>query len=471
MSGEHSIFGTTLRERMRVAVADERLQVSLANATDLFATRKAGAYAQLDDAEAVRTSARSAKHGILARLPEILERLADNLERNGVTVHWATSGDDANRIITGIAESVGARKVVKSKSMATEETRLNDALEAAGCEVTETDLGEWIIQVAHETPSHIIVPAIHKDRRQIADALEKVAGGDLSDVPEELAAFARSRLRQKFLEADMGVSGVNFGVAETGSLVLVTNEGNGRLCTSVPPVHVAVMGMERVVETWTELDVMLSLLPRAATGQSLTTYTSVITGPRRPGEADGPDQVHVVILDNGRSDVLGTEMTEMLACIRCGACLNACPVYRQSGGHAYGWVYSGPMGAVLTPLLLDAPEAEEVAQASSLCGACWQACPVGIPLQDLLLALRRRSSTAHTSRGLQTVWSTWAATWSRPRTYRASLKAGAMAGRMLGEGRVLDKVPGPSRRWTATRTAPVPARRTFRDLWADGIEP
>jgi L-lactate dehydrogenase complex protein LldF len=340
--------------------------------------------------------------------------------------------------------------------MASEETGLNAALEAAGCEVTETDLGEWIIQVARETPSHIIVPAIHRDRHQIAEVLSRVAGGDLSSVPEELAAFARERLRRKFLEAELGVSGVNFGIAETGTCVLVTNEGNGRLVTSVPRVHVAIMGMERVLDSWAQLDLFLALLPRAATGQAITTYTSFLTGPRRAGEVDGPEEFHLVILDNGRSEILGSEFEEMLACIRCGACLNVCPVYRQVGGHAYGWVYSGPMGAVLTPLLLRAEGAEEVSQASSLCGACWQACPVGIPLQDLLLALRRGRRPGAVERA---AWAAWAAAWSRPAVYRASLRAGRMAGALAGVG---------LRRWTADRDLPAVPARTFRELWESG---
>ena len=459
------IFGTTLRDRTSDKVADERLGRTLGKATDQFADRKTAAYAQFADPDAVRASARAAKRAVLERLPEILAQLADRLADNGVHVHWARDDAEARRFVREIVEDAGGRRVVKSKSMLTEEIGLNAELEAAGIEVTETDLGEWIIQLAKETPSHIIVPAIHKDRGQIRDTLQRVADGDLSDVPEELAAFARRELRQRFLEADVGISGVNFGIAETGSLLLVTNEGNGRMVTSLPRTHVAVMGMERVVETWDQLDVMLALLPRAATGQPITTYISTITGPRRADELDGPDDVHVVIVDNGRSDVLGTEYTEMLACIRCGACLNACPVYRQTGGHAYGWVYPGPMGAVLTPLLLDSPEAGEVANASSLCGACWDACPVGIPLQDLLLSLRR-DHAADASANERLAWTAWASAWSRPWTYRASLRLGSMGARMIDPSRI----PGPAQQWALGREVPQPARRSFRDLWQEGID-
>jgi L-lactate dehydrogenase complex protein LldF len=466
MSRDLPIFGTTLRERTAAAVADHRLGRTLANATDQFAERKAAAYAQFVDVEAVRAAARAAKRDVLDNLDRILGRLADELEAAGVVVHWARDDVEARTFVRRIVEDVGGHRVVKSKSMLSEEIGLNDELESAGIEVTETDLGEWIIQLARETPSHIIVPAIHKDRGQIRDTLQRVSDGDLSDIPEELAAFARTQLRRRFLEADVGISGVNFGVADTGSLVLVTNEGNGRMVTSLPPVHVALLGMERVVASWDQLDVMLALLPRAATGQPITTYTSIVNGPRRADELDGPQQVHVVIVDNGRSDILGTEYTEMLACIRCGACLNACPVYRQTGGHAYGWVYPGPMGAVLTPLLLQAEEAGEVANASSLCGACWDACPVGIPLQDMLLSLRRHAAE-DASLAERASWSAWAAAWSRPWTYRASLKLGSMGARMVDPG----KVPGPPQTWSLGREVPSPSRRSFRDLWRDGIEP
>ncbi len=288
-----------------------------------------------------------------------------------------------------------------------------------------------------------------------------MSAGRLGDAPDALVAFARNTLRERFLAADLGVSGVNFAVTETGTLVIVTNEGNGRLTTSVPPVHVALLGMERVVESWDQLDLMLALLTRAATGQAISTYVSAITGPRRD-ELHGPEQLHVVIVDNGRSAMLGTEFSEMLACVRCGACLNACPVYQVTGGHAYGWVYPGPMGAVLTPLLLQAEAAGEVPNASSLCGACWKACPVGIPLQDMLLALRRRHA-GHASTFERLTWKAWAAAWSRPATYRASLRLGSMASRLIGPRRV----PGPPQRWATGREVPDLPRRSFRDRWKD----
>lgn len=455
-----------LRDRTVDAILDERLGRALVNATDTFEQRRDVAFGAMAEPDAVKQLARAIRADVLSRLPELLGRFADKVLVAGGHVHWARDAADARAYVQSVAQRHNVRKIVKGKSMLSEEIELNAALEADGIEVTETDLGEWIIQIANETPSHIIVPAIHRDRGQIRDALRRVADGDLSDVPEELAAFAREKLRAKFLDADMGITGVNFGVASTGSMVLVTNEGNGRLTSSVPKVHVALMGMERVVADWDQLDVLLSLLPRSATGQAVTTYVSAITGPRRAEERDGPDEFHVVIVDNGRSDVAASEFAEMLNCIRCGACLNVCPVYRQVGGHAYGWVYSGPMGAVLTPLFAheEHATANELANASSLCGACWEACPVGIPLQDLLLAQRRRN--AHDARpSEQSAWSAWAQTWSRTGTYWASLRVGSTVQRLLGAR--VSRLPG-AKNWATGRTLPPPAKESFRDGWRKG---
>lgn len=453
----------SLRKRTAAAVDDARLRSNLDRATSALGSRKSDAYGQFADPERLRAAARSAKADVLARLPELLGKLADRLDEVGATVHWASSDTEACAVVRRIASENGVRKVVKSKSMLTEEIGLNEVLESDGIQVTETDLGEWIIQLAEEAPSHIIVPAIHQDRGQVRTSLERASTSPLSDEPEELAAFARKTLRSRFLEADMGISGVNFAIAESGTLILVTNEGNGRMATSVPPIHVAVLGMERIVESWDQLDLFLALLTRAATGQNITTYVSAITGPRRPEEGDGPEQLHVVIVDNGRSDILGTEYTEMLACVRCGACLNACPVYRVTGGHAYGWVYPGPMGAVLTPLLHQSDGAGELANASSLCGACWEACPVGIPLQDMLLALRRDRVADEAGFGENFSWKVWTATWSRPRAYRASLRVGAVLSRMIDPA----WVPGAGRRWAIGRDVPALSRPTFRELWKE----
>ncbi len=458
--------GTTLRQRTSAAVEDTRLRQSLARAVGRFAHHRDRALDLLDDPTALRLAARRIPHDVLERLPELLARFADEVVAAGGHVHWAADAADANAYVVGVARRIGARTVVKGKSMATEETGLNSALQEAGVRPVETDLGEWIIQLAGHTPSHIIAPAVHLDRYQVRDILQPLSPEPLATEPERLAAFARRYLRAEFLAADLGVSGANFGVAETGSIVLVENEGNGRMCTTLPRVHVAMMGMERVVADWAQLDVMINLLARSGTGQHLSTYTNIITGPRRPGEGDGPDEFHVVILDNGRSAVLGSEAQEILACIRCGACLNVCPVYRQIGGHAYGWVYSGPVGAVLTPLLArDAypKEAAELGSASTLCGACMDACPVSIPLQDLLLASRRRKAdTAGT--GERAGWRAWAATWRRPLAYRASMKAAAR-GRSLT--RFAAMAPG-LERWTEGRAPLVPAGRTFTERWHAG---
>jgi L-lactate dehydrogenase complex protein LldF len=456
---------TTLRERTRIAVADERLRVSLENAVERFAGHRRARLPELGDPDGLRRAARAVRADILTRLPDLLGELADNVQTRGGHVCWATTAAEATDYVTAVARRHGVRTIVKSKSMASEEIHLNEALEADGTVVTETDLGEWIIQLAHETPSHIIAPAVHRNRYQVLELFTPLPGGDkLDSEPEVLAGFARGRLREAFLSADLGISGVNFGVAEGGSVVLVTNEGNGRMCTTLPKVHIAVMGMERVVATWEQLDLLVNLLVASATGQVLSSYTSIIRGPRRPGEADGPDQFHLVILDNGRSEILGSELHEILACIRCGACLNVCPVYRQIGGHAYGGVYTGPVGAVLTPLLqADTAHAAEVPNASSLCAACMDACPVGIPLQDLLLTLRRRNRDS-AGAGTRAGWKAWAAAWSRPKAYRASLKAGTWGRPLSGLGAHL---PG-GRQWAAGRTVPKPAARSFRDRWDAG---
>ncbi len=465
-SGEFTLAGTTLRARTARAVEDERLGTALDRAMSRFAGGRTTAFGYVDDPEALRVAARRVRHDILVDLPRIVGGFADRAMANGTHVHWALDADDAGRYIADVARQAGARTIVKGKSMVAEEIGLNHTLEAAGMSVVETDLGEWIIQLAGHTPSHIIAPAVHLDRHQIRDILQSQAdpGEILEADPEQLAGFARVRLRQAFLDADVGITGCNFAVAESGSVVLIENEGNGRLSSTAPRIHIVVMGTERIVETFGQLGLFLELLARSATGQHTTAYTNVITGPRRPDELDGPEELHVVIVDNGRSELLGTEFAEALNCIRCGACLNVCPVYRQVGGHAYGWVYSGPIGAVLTPLLAhELPEAAELADASTLCGACMDACPVQIPLQDLLLGLRRRRA-AEAAKTEKAAWRAWAQAWGRPVTYRASLKA-LTSGRHLS--RLATRLPG-LRRWSAGRDALQPARRTFTELWEKG---
>ncbi len=466
MSGGFTLSGTTLRSRSAAATSDDRLRASVAKAVDRFAGGRVDTLATLTDADALRSAARRVRQDVLSELPRIVERFAENAAAAGATVHWALDGAAANAIVSEIVERTGARSIVKGKSMATEEIGLNDVIARSGARVVETDLGEWILQLAGQTPSHIIAPAVHLDRHQIRDILQpEAAEGEVLDTePEHLAAFARRTLRDEFLRADLGVTGCNMAVAESGSIVLIENEGNGRLSSTLPKVHVAVMGVERIVETWDQADLLLNLLARSGTGQHLSTYTNIVTGPRRDGEVDGPDEVHIVILDNGRSELLGTEFEEALNCIRCGACLNVCPVYRQIGGHAYGWVYSGPIGAVLTPLLAhDHPEAAELATASTLCGACMDACPVQIPLQDLLLSLRRRRAL-DAEKVEKAAWRAWAHAWSRPATFRASLRAASL-GRPLT--RLAGSLPG-VQSWSSGRTVPVPAARSFTERWKAG---
>ena len=442
--------------RAHIALRDIRLQAAVRNVTGQMVDGRRRALADLADPEGVREVARAIRYRSVERLPDLLDHWATNLEARGGQVHWATDAGEAVAAVRGIVRRRGARLVVKGKSMASEEIHLNEALEADGVEVLETDLGEYIIQLAHEPPAHIIVPAIHKDRNDVAALFTTDAGRPIPpDIPAE-AAYARARLRNAFLTADVGISGVNFAVADTGSICLVTNEGNGRMVSSVPPVHIAIMGMERIVASWAELDVMLALLARSATGQRLTSYTNVITGPRQEGELDGPEELHVIVLDAGRVGILGSEFREVLDCIRCGACLNVCPVYRHVGGHAYGSVYPGPIGAVLTPLLRpDESESRELAHASSLCGACVEVCPVGIPLVDMLLGLRRRDA-ADIGPVKRAGFSAWSALWSS-RLGFASTRIAAKA--VLPLARHARGGPGWAGAWLQTRTLPGGPRR------------
>ncbi len=369
-------------------IRDKRLSGAYATAMQRNRGARAAALERVPDVDELRDELKQIRAATVANLGEHLQEFERNAARAGAQVHWAQGKEDLGNIVLEIARQHNARRVVKSKSMVTEEVHLNQMLEEAGMRVVETDLGEYIIQLAGETPSHIIAPAIHQTAGQVADLFADKIGQRVDSTPSTLTQVARQTLRQIFLEADIGISGVNLGVAETGSIVLVTNEGNGRLTTSLPKVHIAVMGIERLAPTWEEAGVWLSLLARFSTGQALSVYTSVITGPARDTELDGPEEVHIILLDNNRSRITGTKYEEALQCIRCGACLSVCPVYLASGGHAYHSPYSGPIGAVISPLLFGLENYKGLPNASTLCGACLDVCPVRIDLPRMLRELR-----------------------------------------------------------------------------------
>jgi L-lactate dehydrogenase complex protein LldF len=461
-----------LAERARHAIGDAHLQQALATATSKFVEARRGALAEFPESDGFRARAREIKAATLRRLDHHLGRLAEEIERAGGVVHWADDAAEARRIILDLARARGVRTVVKSKSMATEEIHLNDALEQAGMTVVETDLGEYIIQLARERPSHIIVPAIHKTRGQVAELFSRETGRAVADDAEALTAVARRELRQRFLEADMGVSGVNFGIAASGTLVLVTNEGNGRLVTTLPRIHVAVMGIDKVVPTLADLPAFLQVLPRAATGQKLSAYTNLLRGPRRPDEADGPQELHVVLLDNGRVAQVAGPLREALYCLRCGACLNVCPVYRQIGGHAYGHTYPGPIGILLTAMLEGTAAAAELAHASSLCGACHEVCPVRIDIPRMLVETRVALDRERlASRGERLAFRVGAWLLSAPVVVRGLVRLARAAQRpfVRADGRFL-RLPALVRRWdrwSRSRELPALASRTFMERWRD----
>ncbi len=378
------------RENTVRALKDTALRAAMRQATDTFGTKRADAFAPVADLEALRDRASAIREDVLSNLPTYVERFTASATRAGAVVHRANDAATAREIIRKILADRGACRIVKGKSMVSEEVDLNSHLEAAGMEVVETDLGEYIIQMEGESPSHIIVPAIHKNRRQVGRLFADRLGVPFSDDPQVLTKIARKALREKFLSADAGISGANFAAADTGSLVLLTNEGNGRMVTTVPKLHVAILSIEKMLPSLADLPAFLRLLPRSATGQTITSYVSVLTGPRKADDATGAKELHIVLLDNGRTEILAGESRDILKCIRCGACMNVCPVYRAVGGHAYGWTYPGPMGIVLTTLLTGMKKSHPLVDASTLCGACVEVCPVRVPLVDLILGLRRR---------------------------------------------------------------------------------
>jgi L-lactate dehydrogenase complex protein LldF len=447
------------------ALADPGLQAALVRLTGTLMAGNRRGYAALADSDPLRDHAKRIKEHTLAHLDQYLEQLERSVQRLGGRVHWAADAEEARRIVVEIAHQSGCRRAVKSKSMTSEEVHLNPALEAAGIEVTETDFGEYILQVAGERPSHLVAPAVHHTRESVARVLSKHLGEALPDDPGALALTGRRVLRAKFRACDLGISGANFAVAETGTIVLITNEGNGRLTTTCPRVHVALMGIEKVIPRLADLPVFLKLLARAATGQTLSVYTTLITGPRRPGDLDGPEEFHLVILDNGRSKVLATPFRESLQCIRCGACLNACPVYRRIGGHAYGGVYSGPIGSILTPLYDSVSANPHLPHASSLCGACQAACPVRINIPHMLIGLRELQHHERKNRWERLAYALWAQVLKRPWLYRLATRLAAAVLRPLATDGWLSRLPGPGGGWTGVRDFPAPAGRSFRQRW------
>ena len=461
-------LATPFRERASRALGDHFLQEALTIATTKFITLRQEAFDDYPEGEALRDRARAIKEATLQHLDQHLERLIDNVERRGGHVHYATTAEDARRIVLDIARRSGARLAVKSKSMATEEIHLNEALEAAGVTPIETDLGEYIIQLAHERPSHIIAPAIHKTKGQVAELFARELKRETRPDPEMLTRIAREELREKFLQADLGITGANFAVAETGTVVLVTNEGNGRMATSLPRVHVAVMGVEKVVPSMTDLAVFLAILAKSATGQKLSVYTSLVDGPRRSGELEGPEELHLVLLDNGRIKQIAGTLREALYCLRCGACLNVCPVYRQIGGHAYGYTYPGPIGILLTAMLEGPKSVKDLAHASSLCGACADACPVRIDIPRMLIELRKEVADKRIAPWPErVVFAAFGWVLRHPPLYRLAAPIARLLQRPFTRGGRIQRLPLFFGDWTRTRDLPVVASRTFQERWAE----
>ncbi|MCI4673955.1 LutB/LldF family L-lactate oxidation iron-sulfur protein [Candidatus Mycolicibacterium alkanivorans] len=459
-------FPVAARRELR----NTQMRRNVGHATQTIRTKRAAAVAECADWEELRAAGSALKADVLARLPELLEQLEANVVARGGVVHWARDTLEANRIVTDLVRAAGADEVVKVKSMATQEIGLNEHLEAEGIAAIETDLAELIVQLGHDKPSHILVPAIHRNRAEIRDIFsrEMPDAGELTDEPRVLAMAARAHLRRKFLSAKVAISGANFGIAETGTLAVVESEGNGRMCLTLPDTLITVMGIEKVVPRFTDLEVFMQLLPRSSTAERMNPYTSMWTGVHR---GDGPQDFHLVLLDNGRSKVLGDpEGRAALHCIRCSACLNVCPVYERTGGHAYGSVYPGPIGAILSPQLTgtrghDDPNAS-LPYASSLCGACFDACPVRIDIPGILVHLRAAAVDTGHSCGQDLAMCTAAWAMRTPRRFALAEKALSMGRFVADSDHRITALPWPGSRWTASRDVPEPPKETFRQWWA-----
>ena len=464
------ITSPSFKQNAREALADPQLQKALNNVRTGFIEKRQKAADALPEFDALRDKAREIKDHTLAHLDLYLDAYEKRVKEAGGVVHWAESAEDARAIVLDICRSAGARTVTKGKSMITEEIGLNEFLEKEGVKPIETDLGEYIIQLRGEHPSHIIAPAVHLNKEQVEADFRRVhdhlpPSRDLSE-PEALLGEARRVLRSAYFSADVGITGANFLVAETGTSIIVTNEGNGDLTQTLPKVHVVLASIEKIVPTLEDVSQILRVLARSATGQDMSVYTTLSTGPRRKGDPDGPEEYHVVLLDNGRSAVLGTEFQDMLRCIRCGACMNHCPVYHEIGGHAYGWVYPGPIGAVVTPALIGIDKAGNLPNASTFCGRCEAVCPMRIPLPKMMRHWREREferrlnpATYRTGLGL------WAFFAKRPKLYRLATSIGipflALFGGRRHRFRSLPFASG----WTKFRDMPAPESRTFQQQW------
>ena len=471
-----------------LSIRDPQLQQALQRVVSGFDTNRLEAIDEVTPEawETWREDARRIKAHTLDHLDYYLEMVYDNVTKAGGQVHFAIDAEQANEIVSNLVESRNVSVITKSKSMVSEELQLNPVLESLGVDVYETDLGEYIIQLAGEAPSHLVAPALHKTKEDVARLFSQHLGIPYTDDIDALARVAREVLRDKFLQADLGISGANFVVAETGTLVIVTNEGNGRLCTSAPRIHVGITGMEKIIPSMQDLAVFLRLLPRSATGQRITSYVSMITGPRRQDDEDGPEEFHLILVDNGRSRLLADpELREALNCIRCGACLNICPVYQKVGGHAYGWVYPGPIGAIISPMLVGLKEAKDLPYASTLCGACRDACPVKINIPKLLLNLRQKLAESPDPEeksspeidGLLARGYAWL--MSAPALLSFTDKLARNLQRPLANipfsplsrgGRMLRKARLPLlSQWTGARDLPELPRQTFHEIWNRGI--
>ncbi|MGI9643199.1 MAG: LutB/LldF family L-lactate oxidation iron-sulfur protein [Acidimicrobiia bacterium] len=459
----------------RVALDDPQLRRNLGRATRTIRDKRAQVVDEVDDWQALRDAGAALKESTMAQLPELLEQLESNVIAQGGTVHWARDANEANAIVAGLVKAHGETDVIKVKSMATQEIALNEALAAEGISAWETDLAELIVQLGDDMPSHILVPAIHKNRSEIRDIFLSEIDNidpDISDDPRQLAMAARSHLRRRFLSTKVGISGANFAVAETGTLSVVESEGNGRMCLTLPDVLITVMGIEKLVPTWQDLEVFLQLLPRSATGERMNPYTTFWTGVH---DGDGPSEFHLVLLDNGRTATLADEVgRQALHCIRCSACLNVCPVYERTGGHAYGSVYPGPIGAILTPQLTGIEDNPTLPYASTLCGACYDVCPVKINIPEVLVHLRAQKvqiKADHASVPSGEDVAMAAAAWAMSNGQRFSmaqrpLGLGRLLSRNRGGRRTIRKAPWPLSRWTTYRDSPSPPKQTFRTWWA-----